>query len=403
MSVILKDLICRKPLLSLASLLFFATSAAIVVMIMRKAPHSSWKAALTAIPLANSQMDSLSAVNNELRTIPSDTEVVLLKEHHSTKSKISLDEALDATRRHQTPELIQIGLNYNERIQLFEKPTDPSFENLKEIVWDWKNLNFLERTLGPPVNLQQNYYHPAVINLKSPLARFRYRNRGEYYTVQSEGILIPLMMPVKHFKDLETDFEVNEYSTVIGVDTVTGQVVTGIFRDFSNTPQVFLSLTTRNFVVTIPFDNSGDVLGKRPANDNGTIYGWYSPIIHALSEEKACPKLDGQILEGTLPLLFKGEDGPNKLGRCMGGALLMESFDKEMLILVIGTCNQIANIFHSFKGNAPYVTIYNLDNGTYNLGLRPRDRKLTPENLKKYDLQNSNGGHGLYLIGFGEG
>jgi hypothetical protein len=52
------------------------------------------------------------------------------------------------------------------------------------------------------------------------------------------------------------------------------------------------------------------------------------------------------------------------------------------------------------KGNNKYLEAYTLDNGTYSRGLSYKDKKLTKDRLKSYDLENTSGGNGLYIIDY---
>ena len=68
--------------------------------------------------------------------------------------------------------------------------------------------------------------------------------------------------------------------------------------------------------------------------------------------------------------------------------------------LVSGSVNDIINAFNDLKkrNKTEYVTLYTLDNGTFNRGLRTFDKKITTKDLRLYDNKNSGGGHFMYLM-----
>ena len=145
-------------------------------------------------------------------------------------------------------------------------------------------------------------------------------------------------------------------------------------------------METQNVNVrSIHTDANGKVEGKKSPNFGNARLGYYQPKITTHKGVK-----------GSLPILFKpGQE--HYVGGASGGGFIFESQDKKRKILVTGTANHIAQIFQMLKQEGEeYVTIYNIDNGTFNIGFHTED-KISPQELKRYDSMNTGGGNGLIL------
>lgn len=70
--------------------------------------------------------------------------------------------------------------------------------------------------------------------------------------------------------------------------------------------------------------------------------------------------------------------------------------------LISGSLADIQKTFAKLKEEHGNVDFYSLDNGSYSLGLRTKDKNLTKSDLVSYDTQNKSGGNFLYLKGFNE-
>jgi hypothetical protein len=283
--------------------------------------------------------------------------------------------------------LLAIGGNYLQRQWRTTLPSGKLYES-------GKDMSLLDSTfqlipLGEVMDLGYGrVFTPKVVNLRHVNSRFGVRNRGEYpKEIQTDmGIVMSLFHPFMSPEELKKSGRIEEFSTVFGVDFITGEILMGAYSEFANRPTALLSHTTLNEVMDIPLDVEGNVLGRTPNNANAK---WGYEYIQMQTT-------DGTV--GSLPIMFKGADGPNRVGSAMGGSVVFESPDRKRAILVSGTPNQIANAFHEFKGEDPFLLVYNLDNGTYSLGLQKKDGVLTRSDLQSYDRRNSNGGHGIYML-----
>jgi len=76
---------------------------------------------------------------------------------------------------------------------------------------------------------------------------------------------------------------------------------------------------------------------------------------------------------------------------------------KDKTVLVSGSVNNLAVEFNKLKKTTKDpIEVITLDNGSYNLGLRTYDKKLTSKDLKSHDLQNRGGGNFIYLKGYAQ-
>lgn len=331
----------------------------------------------------------LMTLDSVKRDLPADTEKAAKKYNAPSEHPQFTEELASAYETHSIDELLSMGWNYRNRVQRLENPDDPVFANNLDGIFRG-NSDALEQRFGPEISVggyADRIFYPKIVNLSSSHAVFGYRNRKQSTgdIPKTFGITVPLANELLRPEELKLVPGVHENTTVIGVDTLTGKPLIGVLSEFKDNPNAMLSKTTRNNVKDIPVDATGNVYGKKPHNANAQ-YGFSNMKM-----------VTAEGVEGSLPVLFKGKDGPSRMGSSMGGSLIFESKDRKRLIVVSGTCNQLAKAFQLFKGSDEYATIYNVDNGTYALGFQTKNHTLTAGDLKKYDLENSGGGHGLYL------
>jgi len=89
-------------------------------------------------------------------------------------------------------------------------------------------------------------------------------------------------------------------------------------------------------------------------------------------------------------------DANNKFA---GGAVILETPDKQQKYIVRGSVSQVKNAFDALKENtkSEFLNMYILDNGSFSTGLTTKDNKSTPEELKAYEAKNKNGGHSIFI------
>jgi hypothetical protein len=233
----------------------------------------------------------------------------------------------------------------------------------------------------------RRYYTPEVIDLKQN--SFGVRNRGDLTPLETEGAVITTFYPFKAASAVKKE-KVNNNATFIGVDN-NGTLKVGNIKEFNDTDQV--SRVFSNKVVDFVYNKDGTIkLDKRNAdNPNNPV-----PVVKIKNDA-------GKIVEGHINFLTKaGIKNPyDQYGSIQGGRTILKTKDK--VVLVSGSVNNLATEFNKLKKTTTEpIEVITLDNGSYNLGLRTYDKKLTNKDLKSHDLQNRGGGNFIYLKGYAQ-
>lgn len=220
------------------------------------------------------------------------------------------------------------------------------------------------------------YSLPEIIDL----SRFTYgaRNRGEYDPIDTEAGVITTFNP---FSKVEPGSE----GTYIGIDDK-GHLILGdssLFGDNSVGSRIF-----SNTIFKIRKNESGYEV--QPAGKGNVRFS--TPVVDILDS-------NGNIRQSrALNILLPKEDtSGTTYGNATGGRVIIRVGNE--LKLVSGSLDTINTVFEDMKkrNNADRGIFYTLDNGTYARAIRTYNSKLTPEDLKDYDLQNTGGGNFLYI------
>jgi LysM repeat protein len=215
-------------------------------------------------------------------------------------------------------------------------------------------------------------------------ATWGYRNRGEYKDLNTIGLEITAFDPF--------DVKNNRKGTsVMALDTISGNVEFGKFDDIKSTKNKVFSKTYMNKVADFSYDKEGNLELK-----SGSVSGnssFKQPVISVFGD-------DGKIKKGSLNVLLKDKDSKDKYGSIQGGRVIVKNPDSGEINLISGSVNHITSEFKRLKGNSKYLEMYTLDNGTYARGLSKKDNKLTSKDLRGYDNENTSGGNGLYIKNF---
>lgn len=278
------------------------------------------------------------------------------------------------------------GTNWLQRNS--DKTSDePEPTVAKEIAPVNATRNFSRATGEKIQRDDRRYYTPEIIDLKQN--QFGFRNRGDLKPLETEGAVITTFHPFKKVSVIKNE-KIPANATFIGVDD-NGNLKVGNIKEFNNTDEV--SRVFSNKVIDFVYNKDGSVkLAKKNAdNPNNPV-----PIVKVKTD-------NGKIVEGHINFLTKeGIKNPyDQFGNIQGGRTILKTKDKT--ILVSGSVNNLVTEFNKLKKttNEP-IEVITLDNGSYNLGLRTYDRKLTSKDLKKHDLQNRGGGNFLYLKGYSQ-
>jgi hypothetical protein len=143
-----------------------------------------------------------------------------------------------------------------------------------------------------------------------------------------------------------------------------------------------------NKVKDFSYDKDGN-LELRSGSISGNS-GYKQPVVKTVDK-------NGKEVKGSLNILLKDMKNKDFYGSIQGGRVIMKNPDTGETNLVSGSLSHIESEFKKIKGNSKYLELYTLDNGTYSKGLAKKGDKITKEDFKKYDRENTSGGNGLYI------
>jgi hypothetical protein len=239
---------------------------------------------------------------------------------------------------------------------------------------------------GDTINIDKNrYVIPAMIDLNQ--TNWDTRNRGEYKDIDTEAADITTFQSFEKAKDyFAKNAKDANNSTYIGVDAA-GKIKVGNKADFVNT-DYRITKTFGNKIVDFIDEADGSMKLKDSKAKASNKH--LSPVVKVLGD-------DGKMTEGSLNLLIpKGTRDTKSFGQITGGRVIFKTPKGEQF-LVSGSAEDIRNAFKQIKGDNPYVEAVTLDNGTYAMGLRNKNQKITAQQLKDYQGENTSGSAFLYL------
>jgi hypothetical protein len=212
--------------------------------------------------------------------------------------------------------------------------------------------------------------------------RFGVRNRGEYKDIKTDGLEVTTFQPF-------TKNALPDDASVLAIDA-NGNLHTGQYKEFKGKKDYMFSKTFRNKIIDFPEVNGkGEyVSGAKSGNPK-----YQQPKVKVLDD-------NGKVVNGSLNILVKDDSKKDYYGQVQGGRILFVNPTTKEQYLVSGSMSHIKQKFKELKGNNKYLEAYTLDNGTYSRGLSYKDKKLTKDRLKSYDLENTSGGNGLYIIDY---
>ena len=248
----------------------------------------------------------------------------------------------------------------------------------------------LESRYGDTIRVDKNFYMiPESINLNN--IRLGSRNKGSREPFNTKGGLIPTYRPILPYEqgkwfDKDSEGNINHF---LGYDNK-GKIKVGplnLFGPGDTMTQVFYSQ-----LLNIP-KNNGDYLygpgSKNPKNRK-------SPLVDVRYENGKSSRNGLLIKTGHKRSNFN----PNAMEMAGGGAYIVK-VDNE-LRLIRGSVNNVMQELELIKNNHKNkpIYLYEVDNGSYNRGLRPYDNNYSTEELISYDAQNVDsepGGHFFYI------
>ena len=232
---------------------------------------------------------------------------------------------------------------------------------------------------------KRRYHIPEVIDLD--YMRFGVRNRGDLREIQTEGAPITTFEPFQSSKQYFAKTKDPANATYVGV-APDGRIKVG-GRDQFQDQDYQVTRTYGNKIVDFNRDATGSIV-KVPSNPKASKET-LSPSVKVLGD-------DGKVVDGKLSLLLpRTGNQEESFDLVTGGRYILQTPDGKTK-LVSGSLKNIETEFYKMKQNHPWVNVITLDNGSYARGIRTFDQKLTKQDLKGYDNQNTGGGNFAYIL-----
>ena len=217
------------------------------------------------------------------------------------------------------------------------------------------------------------------------------RNRGDFTPrFNTEGAPITLIFPLLPYDKNK----VNPSATYIGYDK-NGNLKAGTGADFSEGDT--MSKTWRNNISHFEVDSNGNVKGVHRNKNRSYLH----PITWFYSETDGTLQSD-EHRPDKAPVNIMYLD-PSHYGSVEGGRVLIQTGPE--LAIVSGSMNTIHKKFEEMKARngVDRGWFYTLDNGSYAMGLRTKNKQFTARDLRLYDDENKNnnntGAHMMYITG----
>lgn len=291
----------------------------------------------------------------------------------------------------QGPDVYKAGEDLNNIIQqgqnYFSRQSSKT-SNKKEPIVKPINANKEAKIKNPivtgdPIYLNdRRYYTQEVVDLNN--VKLGYRNRNEYKDINTEAGNVTAFNPFTPKRNLNLS-KIGKSETFIGIDK-NGKFKSGSIDQFNSDD--LISKTFSNTIVDFVYNSDGTVKLEKRNKDNPN-----NPVPLVKVIENGKEKI-GSINFLTKPNVANPYD---QFGEIQGGRIILKSGGKT--ILVSGSVNDVVTQFKKLKEQTGKpVEFITLDNGSYNLGIRTKDKKITAKDLKEYDNLNNSGGNFLYLL-----
>jgi hypothetical protein len=258
---------------------------------------------------------------------------------------------------------------------------------------EWLHPTMPETTLlskGIPNTSKGVIHQPIAVNTTK--VKFGYRNREQEGDIKTKGALISTYNPFrstkdylgKHYAEGKGGFEeansVND--SVIALNTKTGEVMGGTFKDFKDNPDVVVSRTLpAKKVTSISISGNNryfDKISQRGIRLH-TNNGKYTDVPIGIGTDNSGKRLTGWS----------------------GGKMFITKPDGSEGYFVYGTAQQLARQLEEYKNThqVDYVLWYDMDHKAFSQAMMPQDGVLKSDMLNsiQHDDTNSTGGHFLYL------
>ena len=249
----------------------------------------------------------------------------------------------------------------------------------------------IDRT-GNKYYIQESY--PITENM-----RFGARNRGEYTPLNSNNAPLTTYRPLVKYENNKVGAVDGEghQNHFYGFDKE-GKFKVGPLSKFG--PGDTMTQAFYFDVVKVKRDKNGNIVYKEDRNNPGR----FQPVVEGYDEntyDKNGKLKRGVYKESTITTMSKKRSLDGSYGNVSGGRILLKC-DNETRV-VSGSIEHVIQELELKKKNhkGKPVRYYQLDNGSYNRGLRTRNGKnISEQDLRDYDKQNTTsagGGHFMYI------
>ena len=249
----------------------------------------------------------------------------------------------------------------------------------------------IDRT-GNKYYIQESY--PITENM-----RFGARNRGEYTPLNSNNAPLTTYRPLVKYENNKTGAVDGQghQNHFYGFDKE-GKFKVGPLSKFG--PGDTMTQAFYFDVVKVKRDKNGNIVYKEDISNPGR----FQPVVEGYDEntyDKNGKLQRGVYKESTITTMSKKRSLDGSYGNVSGGRVLLKC-DNETRV-VSGSIEHVIQELELMQKNhkGKPVRYYQLDNGSYNRGLRTRNGKnISEQDLRDYDKQNTTsagGGHFMYI------
>ncbi len=249
----------------------------------------------------------------------------------------------------------------------------------------------IDRT-GNKYYIQESY--PITENM-----RFGARNRGEYTPLNSNNAPLTAYRPFVKYENNKVGAVDGEghQNHFYGFDKE-GKFKVGPLSKFG--PGDTMTQAFYFDVVKVKRDKNGNIIYKEDPSNPGR----FQPVVEGYDEntyDKNGKLQRGVYKESTITTMSKKRSLDGSYGNVSGGRVLLKC-DNETRV-VSGSIEHVIQELELMQKNhkGKPVRYYQLDNGSYNRGLRTRNGKnISEQDLRDYDKQNTTsagGGHFMYI------
>ena len=249
----------------------------------------------------------------------------------------------------------------------------------------------IDRT-GNKYYIQESY--PITENM-----RFGARNRGEYTPLNSNNAPLTTYRPLVKYENNKVGAVDGEghQNHFYGFDKE-GKFKVGPLSKFG--PGDTMTQAFYFDIVKVKRDKNGNIVYKEDISNPGR----FQPVVEGYDEnsyDKNGKLKRGVYKESVITTMSKKRSLDGSYGNVSGGRVLLKC-DNETRV-VSGSIEHVIQELELMQKNhkGKPVRYYQLDNGSYNRGLRTRNGKnISEQDLRDYDKQNTTsagGGHFMYI------